>query len=280
MEISKIKIVTDSSSDVISFDELDFCSAPLRIITADKEYVDNKELDVENMVNNLLKYSGKSSTACPGPDDWIKAFGEAEYVFCITITSNLSGSYNSACTAKELYEEQHPERHVYVFDSLSTGAEMKLIIEKMSEFIKLGIDFEEACKMAAEYSKNTALLFMLESMKNLANNGRVNPIVAKAAGLLGIRIVGKASDVGTLEILEKCRGGKKAVAAILENMKRIGFSGGKVIINHCFNPVAAENLKNLILAEFKNAEIRIGKCRGLCSFYAEKGGMIIGFEHN
>ncbi len=279
MDITKIKIVADSSSDMMVFNELNFCTAPLKIITSQKEYVDDKELNIEEMVNDLLKYSGKSSTACPSPDDWLTAFGDSEYIFCVTITSNLSGSYNSACTAKGLYEEQYPERKVYVVDSLSTGPEMQLIIEKIAECVKADMEFDDICNAIRDYCSHTALLFMLESMKNLANNGRVSPFVAKAAGLLGIRVVGKASDVGTLEVIEKCRGEKKALPAIVNNMKKIGFTGGKVVINHCFNPQAAEKLKNLISDEFANADIRIGTNKGLCSFYAEKGGLLVGFEH-
>ena len=279
MDISKIKIIADSSADMTDFEKIPFCSAPLKIITAQNEYIDNADLDVENMVNTLLKYSGKSSTACPSPDDWLSAFEDAEYIFCVTITSNLSGSYNSACTAKNLYNEQYPDRKVCVIDSLSTGPEMQLIIEKISEYILEDKEFNEICALIDAYCKKTALVFMLESMKNLANNGRVKPLVAKAAGILGIRAVGKASDIGTLELLDKCRGSKKALSAILANMKKIGFSGGKVIINHCFNIEAAKQLKENILTEFKNADIRIGKCRGLCSFYAERGGLLIGFEH-
>lgn len=279
MDISKVKIVVDSSSDIVDFSELNFSSAPLKIITSQKEYVDDKSLDVEGMVNDLLKYTGKSSTACPSPEDFLAAFSDAEYIFCITITSNLSGSHNSACTAKNLYEEQYPERKVFVIDSLSTGPEMQLIVEHISESINGGKDFETVCESVTEYTKHTGLLFMLESMKNLANNGRVSPLVAKAAGLLGIRAVGRASDIGTLEMLDKCRGEKKAVAGLFSNMKKLGFGGGKVIINHSFNPNVAAALKDAILSEFKNADIRIGNCRGLCSFYAEKGGLLVGFEH-
>ena len=279
MDITKIKIVADSSSDMLQLIGYDFCSAPLKIRTDKKEYTDDINLDVEGMVNDLLKYSGKSTTACPSPDDWLSSFGDAEYVFCVTITSNLSGSYNSACTAKGLYEEQYPDRKVHVFDSLSTGPEMQLIIEKIGEYIKDGQSFDEICNSVNEYCKQTSLLFMLESMKNLANNGRVSPLVAKMAGLLGIRVVGKASDVGTLEVIEKCRGEKKALASLLENMKELGFNGGKVKISNCFNPEAAETLREMILKEFKNASVEIYKSRGLCSFYAEKGGLLIGFEH-
>lgn len=275
---TEIKIVADSSADLTSFTGTDFASAPLKIITSQNEYVDDKNLDVEGMVNELIKYSGKSSTACPSPIDWLKAFGESKYIFCITITSALSGSHNAACIAKVDYEEQHPDRKVFVIDSLSTGPEMQLIIEKINSYIKENKSFEEICNLITPYTKKTALIFMLESMRNLANNGRVSPITAKAAGLLGIRVVGKASDKGQLEVLEKSRGEKKALISILSCMKKAGFKGGKVKIGHCLNIDGAEKLKSLISEEFKNTLIEIYNCRGLCSFYAEKGGLLVGFE--
>ena len=119
---------------------------------------------------------------------------------------------------------------------------------------------------------------MLESVKNLANNGRVSPFIAKAVGILGFRIVGKASDKGELEQLGKYRGEKKALAAIVQNMKRAGYSGGNVRIGHCKNEKAAVRLKEAIQENYHNAAIQIYRSRGLCSFYAEKGGLMIGFE--
>ncbi|WP_054639693.1 DegV family protein [Lactococcus fujiensis] len=115
-------------------------------------------------------------------------------------------------------------------------------------------------------------------MKNLANNGRVNPLVAKAVGLLGIRIVGKASEKGDLDPLDKCRGEKRALSCIFDNMNKLGFKGGKVKIGHVGNETAAHSLKQIILSKFENTDIEIYPTRGLCSFYAEKGGLLVGFE--
>lgn len=278
MNFPNIKIVADSSSNMISLSDVPFASAPLKIITANAEYIDDKALNVEQMVDDLSNYRGKSSTACPSPGDWLDAFGDAQYVFCISITSGLSGSYNAACIAKKTYEDHFPNRKVFVIDSLSTGPEIRLIVEKLREYILSGKAFDDICTAISEYTNGTALLFMLESMRNLANNGRVNHLVAKAAGLLGIRIVGKASDKGELEILEKSRGEKRALHAIVQNMKHMGHNGGKVRIDHCCNESAAIKLKELILEEFKTSQIEIFKSGGLCSYYAEKGGLMIGFE--
>jgi len=118
----------------------------------------------------------------------------------------------------------------------------------------------------------------LESLSNLVKNGRVSPAVAAVAGILGVRMVGKASDEGTLQPLHKCRGEKKAILTIIKEMKEHGFKGGKVRISHCFNENMANSIKELILSEYPNTDIDICVCSGLCSYYAEKGGVLVGFE--
>jgi len=273
-----MKIVADSASDVYAMNKAPYAAAPLKIMTSEKEYVDDKDLDIEGMVNDLLAYSGKSSSACPSPQAWIEAFGDAQYVFCITITSNLSGSYNSANIAKNDYESEYPGRKVFVIDSLSTGPEMRLIMNKIEELICAGKTFEEICEHITEYQKHTGLVFMLECLNNLANNGRVSKLVASAAGVLGIRVVGKASDVGTLEQLAKCRGEKNALPTMIRIMKELGFVGGKLIIGHCLNEKAALKFRDMILKEFAECQTEIHNLGGLCSFYAEKGGLLVGFE--
>ncbi len=274
----KFKIVTDSSSDMLNFDGVPFEVVPLKILTDYTEYVDDQNLDINDMVNTLLKYSGRSSSSCPNTNDWLNAFGDAQYIFCITITGTLSGSYNAACVAKSYYEEQHPERKVFVINSLSTGPEMKLIIEKIKELILTDSSYENICKEIDLYMNKTGLLFMLESMKNLANNGRVSHITAKAAGLLGIRVIGKASTKGDLQPLDKVRGEQKTYCTIIKRMREEGYWAGKVRIAHCQNQKFAQNIEQLLIKEFGKINIEVYECRGLCSFYAEKGGVLIGFE--
>ena len=274
----KYKIVADSSADLLTLDDRTVVSVPLKIMTDVKEYVDDAELDVKGMTDDLASYRGKSGSACPGVGDWLEAFEDADRIFCITITSNLSGSYNSAMVAKETYESENPGKKIYVIDSLSTGPEMRLIAEKIQELLAQGKEFEEICETVSEYQKSTYLVFMLKSLTNLANNGRVSPAVAKIAGVLGIHIVGIASEVGTLEQKAKSRGEKKGILSVWSQMKELGYKGGKVKIHHCFNLEAAKQLKELIKHEFANADVEIGKTRGLCSFYAERGGMLIGME--
>ena len=272
------KIVTDSSADIKTLSGVDFESVPLKIITDVKEYVDDESLDVVGMISDLQKYKGKSRSSCPNMQEYINAFGDAENVFCITITSGLSGSFNSASMAAKAYMEEHPERRVHVIDSLSTGAENALLIEKIRDLIVEGNDFDTVKEKITEYHNHTRLIFALESMINLANNGRVSPIVAKFAGLVGIRAIGRASDVGTLEMTGKTRGAAPTAAQIVANMISEGCKGGKVRIHHANNLQSAELLKTKILEKLPEASVEIDHTGGLCSFYAEQGGLLVGFE--
>ena len=275
----KYKIVSDSGVNLRrKSGAADFALVPLKIITAEREFVDDDRLDVQEMVDYLSHTKEKSGSACPGSIDYLDAFGDADAIFCFTITGTLSGSYNAACLAKKDYEAKYPERQVCVIDTLSAGPEITLLIEKTEALIASGKDFDTICQQLMEYKEKTGLMFSLESLKNLANNGRVSPIVAKAVGILGIRVVGRASEKGDLEPMGKCRGEKKALAALFSIMKEKGFAGGKVRIDHCSNKNAAMQLKEMICNEFSNTEVQIHVTYGLCSFYAEKGGLMVGFE--
>lgn len=273
-----VKIVADSSANLMALKNTAFDAAPMKIITAEREFVDDRDLNLEEMLCFFKAFKGRSQTSCPNPQDWLSAFGDAEDVFCVTITSGLSGSYNAACIAKDMYEAEFPGRRVFVIDSLSAGPELTLIVEKLEELIGAGKSFEEICTYMPDYQKNTGLIFMLESLNNFAANGRVSPAVAKVAGVLGIRIVGKASDAGTLEPTDKCRGEAKSLSTILKRLKESGLKTGKVHLAHCMNASAANTLKGMIEAELPDVTVTIGVNLGLCSYYAEMGGLLVGFE--
>lgn len=274
----KIRLVSDSASDLTSLEYADFAYSPMKIITAEREFVDDSSLDVDGMVSFFDKYKGKSRTSCPNTADWLEAFGDANDIICVTITSALSGSYNSATAAKKIYEAEHEGRRVFVIDSLSAGPEITLIVRKLEEYIKGGAAYEDICESITEYKKNTGLIFMLKSLKNFANNGRVSPVVAKLAGLAGICIVGKASEQGTLEPTHKCRGEARSIDTLVADLEKLGFKDGCVSIGHCRNIHAAESLKNKIKEKFAKAKVEIHSMRGLCCFYAEVGGILVGFE--
>ncbi len=272
------KIAADSSANTYEFSGIDFKSVPLKIITSKTEYVDDSNLDVEKMVDEVKATKGKSGTSCPNIGDWLSAYDGGDVVFAVTITSKLSGSYSTAKEAAKIYMDAHPESKVFVVDSLSTGPEMKLILEHIRDLMLSEKSFEEIRDSVIEYQNHTNLIFSLESLTNLARNGRVNPAVAKIAGVLGIRVLGIAKE-GVLNPLHKIRGESKTLEKMFEEMKNLGFSGGKVRIDHCFNQAAAENLAQKILSEFPECDLKIGKNNALCSFYAERGGILAGFEN-
>lgn len=272
------KIVADSSSNVYSLDSFNYDYVSLTVSEGDKEYVDTPEADAFSMAHTLKTSSKKTHTSCPNIYDWQKSFSGADNIFAVTITSNLSGCYTAAVNAKKLFEETNKDTKIHIIDSLSTGPEMQLIIEKLSEFIEKELEFEEIVEKINEYKKHTRLFFCLQSLTNLAKNGRVSPAVAHLAGLFGIRVIGTASDVGTLEPLSKPRGEKKALATLYEHIKSAGFKGGKARISHCDNISFANDLKELILAEFPDSDVTINKCGTLCSYYAELGGLLVGIE--
>lgn len=272
------RIVVDSSSNLYNLKDTEVKSVPLRIITDTKEYVDTQGLDTEGMVNDLAKYNGKTTTSCPNASDWLEAFEGADEIFVITITSALSGSYNAAMLAREEYMSANENAKVYVLDSLSTGPHMRLVAEMIRDMIINNATFEEIVNKIESYNKKVKLIFSLESLHNLASNGRVSFSLATLAGVLGIRTIGKASDEGTLQPIAKAHGKKKTVITIYNEMIKLGFKGGKVRIVHCLNEFDAGELLTRIRNEFPKADIIMEKCMGLCSFYAEKGGLIVGFE--
>ena len=271
-----IKLVLDSAADLTSMDSVSFSFAPLKVCTAEKEFVDDENVSVSDMVDYLYSYKGRSSTSCPNPSDWLAAFGDAEEIVCITITGGLSGSYNSACSAKEIYENTHSGARVLVFDSLSAGPELALKAEKVASMIRDGESLDSIQAALEGYS--TEIIFVLESLKNFANNGRVSKAAAAAAGIFGIRALGRASEQGTLELLDKVRGETKALHAVLDHMARYGYKGGKIRIDHCFADGVVEKLLTLIRESYPNADILVRPTRALCSYYAERGGYLVGFE--
>lgn len=276
--MERIKIVADSSANLCDRELSTFASVPLKILAGEKEYVDTKELDVAAMLRDLRELNERSSTACPGPGEWLAAFGDATHVFGVALTSKISGAYNAAQAAANAYMERHPDRRVYILDSLSTGPELELIVEKYQELIGSGLSFDAVCAEIRQYASHTHLIFSLESLLNFARNGRVNPAVAKIAGLLGIRIVGRASKSGELEPLHKSRGETAAIQALMKCLTAGGFAGGKVRIRHSDNLQAAQILAEKIRAAYPECDLSIDENRGLCSYYAEKGGLLVGFE--
>ena len=272
------RFVADSSIDIKEIPGVEFVSAPLTIYTDEVSYTDDEQLNITEMLDYLAGHKGRSYTACPSVDSWLQAFGGADTVYVCAMTSTLSGTYNSAVAAREMYLQQHPQAKVHVFDSLTTGPELCILMEKVIELSQSGLPFEEVCRQAEEYSKRLSLLFALKSVHNLAQNGRVNKLLASALGVLGINIISKASEQGDIEPIGKCRGDKKLVNKMVEEMEAMNYQGGKVRIAHVENQELAEQIAVAIRKKYPQASPVVAPSGGLCSYYAERGGILIGFE--
>ena len=271
------KVVSDSSCNILTGENPCFASVPMKII-AQREYVDAPGLDVAQMVEDLKNHKGKSGSSCPNVGEWLDAFGDADVVFGTTISDALSGSYSAARHAAETYMEEHPERKVYILDSMATGPEQAMLNDRLLQLLESGLEPEAVWEQIRDYQNHTYTLFCLESLNNLARNGRVNPAVAKLAGVLGIRVCGEAKN-GEVTPVHKARGPKKATQALADMIRERGFRDGSVLrVAHCFAQEQALALRVAVLAQFPNARFVLEPTTALCSYYAELGGLIIGFE--
>ena len=274
----RYQIVSDSSSNVFHVEGASYTTVPKKIIAGEKEYLDTPALNLAGMVADLKDYKGKYGSSCANAQEWLEAFGDADMVFGVTISKNLSGSYNAAQQAARDFEEQPPGKRAYIFDSLAAGPQQAFVIEKIAELANRGLDFDAIVEQVRDYHNPTHILFCLESLTNLARNGRINPAVAKIAGVVGIRVCGDAKG-GQITPVHKPRGAKKATAILLDMMKERGFADGMQLrIAHCFGEEQAQALIDATLAEVPNTRVTIEPTTALCSFYAEAGGLMIGFE--
>lgn len=273
-----VRIIADSSCDIFEIPDIDFLTAPLTISTQERKFCDDSYININEMMNYLATYRGRSYTSCPSIEDWLKCYEGADVVYVVTLSSGLSGSYNSASTAADIYRETHPNVKIRVFDSRSAASEVRLIVDKIAEHVKSNKNFEETCDLIDNYSKNIRIFFALESFHNFIQNGRVNKIIGRIAGIFGIRIMATGSPEGKVEIIKKFRGSQNTVNVFLDCVTNAGYNGGKCYIAHCENPILANQIAKKVREKYSTAEIKVYGTRGLCSYYAEKGGIILSCE--
>ncbi|HFI0025830.1 TPA: DegV family protein [Streptococcus suis] len=280
----KWKIVVDSGCDYRQLKNLapdtEFISVPLTIQVGDQAFIDDANLDIDHMMEVMEASKSAAGSACPSPQAYQAAFEGAENIIVMTITGGLSGSFNAARVARDMYVEEHPEVNIHLIDSLSAGGEMDLIVDEINRLITTGMEFEELVQAITTYQENSKLLFVLAKVDNLVKNGRLSKLVGTVVGLLNIRMVGEASSEGKLELLQKARGHKKSVAAAFEEMKKAGYIGGRIVMAHRNNDKFFQQFSELVKSTFPNAIVDQVATSGLCSFYAEDGGLLMGYEIN
>ena len=276
--MEKFKLIVDSSSNMVNDPAHNVEVVPLTISFGGKDYIDDQNLNIQEFLSDMNKNQVAGKTTCPSIQAWLDALEGTEKAIIVTMTSGMSGTFSSALQAKNMYEEKHPTSQIIVVDSRSAGPELTIVLHGIEKMIQGDIRFVDLEEEIAEFRMHTHLLFILQSLHNLSLNGRVSPTVAKIAGLLKINLIGTASKDGKLEPLTKARGMKKAMRELLKYIKDNNYHGGEVIIDHCENEKDAETIKEKLQAEYPDAQITIRPMHGLCSFYAEEGGLMIGFN--
>ncbi len=274
-------IVSDTSCDLHSLEGgegvFDFETIPFTIRIGSREYVDNEDMPVEEMLTANENHSEMAQTSCPSPEDWRAKFAPEGPVVAFTISSALSGSYNSACTAKQMLQEENPEKQIAVIDSKATGPETAMLVLKARELILAGKDFGDIEAALNREAEKIHTIFALASYHNLIKAGRVSRLIGFIAGHLGFWGIGIGSDEGEISIRGKARGDKSMIRFLTEEIKKIGPAGMEIRISHCLNEKCAAALKEQLEETFRGIRVTLMKTRGLDSFYAERRGLIIGF---
>lgn len=272
----KFQILVDSCSDLksnyIEDKNIGFKIIPLTINVGEKEYIDNDTIDTKSMLEDMKK-SKKSSSACPAPQSFLDEFKNADYTFVVTITSKLSGCYNSAIVAKNSYEKSE---NIHVIDSKAVSGTEILIVDKLKELIEKGLSFEEIKQEIDKYRDERELFFILQKFDNLVNNGRMSRFAGLIASTLVIRPICVA-DNGEIKIAKKTIGIKNAISKMIQMIGEKGkdIENSTIIITHCFANEEVNQIKIELEKRYKFKEIRILETKGICSFYALEKGFIV-----
>ena len=276
-------IVADSSCDLKSLQiaegtqGIKYDTVPFVITVGGEDYVDDEKIDLNRMLGGIEREKTATHTSCPSPGSWLEMFSREGNVIAITISGQLSGSFNSACAAAEMLRHDEPDKKIAVIDSYSAGAGLVMLVNRITEWIEEGKSFEEVVFMAHEMAEKKRTIFALCSFHNLIKNGRMSPIAGFAAQKLKFWGIGIGTKHGEIKIKGKARGAKKMLQAIVTDIQEFGSPIQRVYICHCQNLQMAQQLKEEILARWKNVVIEVHETRGLCSYYAERHGLIVSY---
>lgn len=276
-----IKIIADSSCDLNENikKEVDIDIAPLTMHLKDREYVDDNNLDVKEYIRNMGNCEVAPKTSCPSPKEYMKKYEGEESVFVVTLSSKLSGSYNSAVLAKSLFLEEIGAKFIHVFDSLSASVAETLIALKINELSKMNLKEFEIVEKVNGYISEMKTFFLLESLDHLAKAGRLSPVIAKVANMFSIKPIMGATKEGTIKLVEKTRGDKKAFRRFVEIVGEEGVNLEEKILGiaHCNCLDKALEFKKEVLKRYKFKDILVVEMAGLSSTYADDGGIVIAF---
>lgn len=276
----KYKIVIDSCGELLDRWKTDekFESVPLTLTVGNEDIVDDESFNQAEFLEKVAQCPECPKSSCPSPEKYRQAFDcDAEHVYAITLSANLSGSYNSAVLGRNLLLEDKPEKKVHVFNSCSASAGETLIAMKIEECEEAGMEFEQIVETVEEYIQSQNIYFVLENLETLRKNGRLSNIKAFVASALKIKPVMNGTPEGTIVQLDQARGINKALVKmvdyVVENAKD---SANKVLaITHCNCASRAEIVKEEILKRIEVKNVVVLDTAGVSSMYANDGGIIV-----
>lgn len=274
-------LVADSSCELTAEikETIPAAGVPLTMTAGGKEYVDDERLDVDAFLRDIENSRDTPRSSCPSPEDYANAFAAspAEKVFAVTLSSKLSGSYTSALIGSKL--EQARGKTVHIFDSKSASAGETLTALKIAELAGLKADFQTIVEETQRFINNMKTFFVLENTDIMVKNGRMNPLLGKALGLLNIRLILGSDGEGSIKLFSKARGAAAALHRLAETVteNRAGSSGGRLVITHCMNPQGAAALAGEVREACRFDGVDLLQTGGLSSMYASRGGIIAAF---
>lgn len=275
----KNKIVADSSCDLNQDleEKMDVTLIPFKIDVDDDSFIDDKDLDVKLLISKMNASPNPIKTSCPSPGDFAKEY-DADNVFVVTISEQLSGTYNSAILAKDMILEEFPERFIHVFNSKSASVGETLTAMKIKECIDEKLLNSQIVEKVENFIDNMKTYFISDDLSNLVKNGRISKTKGLLINVLNIKPVMIATDDGNIEMLDKARGSKKAFKRLVEIIgeTEINFEDRILAISHADALEKAQDLKEQ-LKKYNFKDIIIVETKGLSTGYVNDGGVILSF---
>lgn len=255
-----------------------FETASLGIQVGDWSIVDDETFDQAEFLRRVAECPECAKTSCPSPEKYMESYKcDAEHVYAVTLSAELSGSYNSAVLGKNLYEEEYGEKKIHVFNSKSASIGQTLIALKIAEYEDAGLSFEEVIEKVEDYIDHKHTYFVLETLETLRKNGRLTGVKALVATALNIKPYMGATPEGTICQLGQARGMKKALSKMVDVIvEEAQDTENRILaISHCNCPERAMSVKEMILSKIKVKDVIILDTRGISSTYASDGGIIV-----
>lgn len=276
----KYKIILDSCGELPAELKKDsrFEIAPLSIEIGEHQILDDESFDQADFLQKVAQYSGCPKSSCPSPERYLQAYeAEAENIYVVTLSANLSGSYNSAELGKKLYEEKHGAKNICIIDSCSASCGETQIALKAMELEEAGLPFEQISEKLKAFRDELNTYFVLDNLETLRKNGRLTGVKALVASTLSIKPVMGATKEGTIIQLGQSVGIKKALQKLADTVvKQVENAQEKsLMITHCNCPERAVNVRDLITAKVKVKDVLIMDTAGISSMYANDGGVIV-----